>query len=165
MKIPRLLILDGRAFSLAEVIIAIGIVAFCVLMLVGLLPVGLQTIKSSREEAGAANCLEQLANSLRSARTNASGQFQITGVYSNLSWTSPNLLSNLSVGGVPTTSANDQRLTARVEIKTQPTLTSPGAALVSVAWPSSAKWIGQGKNLWTNAQGSVTSWVIFLPEP
>ncbi|XHR30592.1 MAG: hypothetical protein ACFUZC_08515 [Chthoniobacteraceae bacterium] len=149
-------------FSLVEIVVAIGLISFSLLSLVGLLPVGLNSMKTAQEQAGGANCLAQIATSLRTA-TVTSGSYQVVGPYSNLSWSEPNTLTNISLGGTPTTTIADQRLAAHVEIKTQPTASSPGEAFISVAWPNRAAW-NATTNQWANAQGSISTWLIFSPE-
>ena len=149
-------------FSLIEIAAAIGIISFSLLPLVGLLPVGLNSMKTGQEQAGGANCLGQIAASLRNAKL-TSGTYTIAEPYNNLSWTHPNVLTNISLGGTPTTNSMDQRLVARVEIKVQPTDSTPGEAYISVAWPNRAIW-DAATNRWVNAQGSVSTWLIFSPE-
>lgn len=151
---------DG--FSLIEIAVAIGIISFSLMSLVGLLPVGLNSMKTAQEQAGGANCLAQIANSIRTA-TMTSGSCQVVGPYSGLSWSEPNTLTNISLGGTPTATLFDQRLAAHVEIKVQPTASSPGEAFISVAWPNRAAW-NAGTNNWSNAQGSISTWLIFSPE-
>ena len=153
-----------QAFTLVEVTLALGLFAFCAVGLIGMLPVGLNTVRAAREQAGAANCLEQIAGSLRGAYVNSSGKYQAVGAYSNLSWSIPNTLANVSLGGVPDTNPTNQQLAVHVEIKTMPTVSTPGTALLSVAWPREAQWVAS-TGQWSNAQGSTNAWLIFLPQP
>jgi len=146
-----------------EVAIALGIAAFCLLTVMGLLPVGLDSIRKSRDEDGAARCLEQITQALRTATLTANGQCQASGSYSLLVWTPEDglvsTLENLSVEGAPEATLADQRLTARVEI-------APAAgeavnqAFVTVAWPNHATWDASSA-IWKNAQGSISTWVVF----
>ena len=53
------------AFSLVEVVMAIGVVSFALLMLVALLPVGLKTARESSDEAAAINHLSTIAVDVR----------------------------------------------------------------------------------------------------
>jgi hypothetical protein len=68
-------------------------------------------------------------------------------------------LSSLSMAGTPTNGAVDKRLVARIEIHPPASPTSPGSARISVAWPQNATWTDK----WQNAQGSVSTWLVFLP--
>jgi len=152
----------AAGFSLIEIAVAIGIISFSLVSLVGLLPVGLNSIKTAQEQAGGANCLAQIATTIRTA-TMTSGSYQVVGPYAGLSWSEPNTLTNISLGGIPTPTLFDQRLAAHVEIKVQPTTSSPGEAFISVAWPNRAAWDAV-TNKWTNAQGSISTWLIFSLE-
>jgi len=160
---PRGIAGGTRGFTLAELVIAIGVATFCLVALVGMLPVGFNVMKAAREETAAAHCLEQIANSLRTATRDGDGAWHSAGLFPDLSWTSANELSNLSLGGMPTASPSEQRLAAHIEIMNAPAAGSPGQALISVAWPHTARWM-QAENRWSHAQGSVSTWLIFLPE-
>ncbi|MDX6765811.1 MAG: hypothetical protein SFU85_03380 [Candidatus Methylacidiphilales bacterium] len=56
---------SSPGFSLIEVTLALGITAFALVLLVGLLPVGLQSNKESREESIAVNLVNALIADLR----------------------------------------------------------------------------------------------------
>ena len=56
---------NSRGFSLVEVVIAIGILSFCLLAIFGLLPVGLSSNKASVEQSGAANIATAIVADLR----------------------------------------------------------------------------------------------------
>jgi len=66
---------NAFAFSLVEVTLAIGIVSFALIAVLGLLPVGLKSVKNANEQAGAANVLNAIADGLRSASTTNSSNF------------------------------------------------------------------------------------------
>ena len=55
MKINR------KAFSLIEVVIALGIFAFCIVGIVGLLPIAANSVKSVSQESNANNIAESIA--------------------------------------------------------------------------------------------------------
>jgi len=162
IKIHSRIIRQESAFSLVEVVLAIGLVSFCLLALVGLLPVALRSIKNAHEESAAANALSQLADALRNATTNAGGKYVAAGGFSSITWssspggaTSTNL--NLALNGQPTNV--DARLVARVEILSPATSTAPFLARVSVAWPRTATW---SNSAWTKSEGSINSGLQFL---
>jgi type II secretory pathway pseudopilin PulG len=164
----------GGGFSLVEVTLALGLVSFCLLTLVGLLPVGLGSLKTSNDEAAATNCLEQIAGSIQVAvlQTNGtySGKYQASGAfgsYNTLAWSLggsqfATTLNNLSASGFPGSGVNEQRFVAEVVITPPVDAFSTGTALISVAWPIQATWDAT-KNDWKNAQGSVRTLLIFLP--
>ena len=54
------------AFSLVEVTLALGVTSFCLVAILGLLPIGLNTSKAAFEEAAANNILLSAAVDLRS---------------------------------------------------------------------------------------------------
>ena len=64
MKKDRLL---SNGFSLVEVTIALGIVAFVLMALFALLPIGLNLVRESSEEGVAANILSGLASDLKNS--------------------------------------------------------------------------------------------------
>jgi len=156
-----------RAFSLIEVVVSLGIVSFCLINLLALSVLGLEAMSNASQQSGASNCLQQISTTLQNAVPNSSGAYQATYGLTNFSWslngqTNTTTLSNLSVDGLPSTNVPDQRLIAHVEIDSPTNANLPGSALVSVAWPNRAKWNTTTKS-WSNAQGSVSCYVIFLP--
>ena len=54
-------ILKSNAFSLIEVVIALGIFAFCIVGIVGLLPIAANAVKSVSQESNANNIAESIA--------------------------------------------------------------------------------------------------------
>jgi len=156
------------AFSLVEVTLSLGIAAFCLLAVVGLLPVGLGTLKSSREEAAATRVLEQIACSLRSATADTNGKYTAQGLYPELQWSAAApatvTLDDLDLSGLPTTDPLAKRLVAHVEIQPPASDHATATALVAVAWPNRAAW-NETTGAWTNAEGSTSTWIIFRPNP
>lgn len=61
----------AEAFSLIEVTLAIGLIAFALLGLLALLPAGLSTQRHAQEEARAVAVLDQVASAVRAARFTA----------------------------------------------------------------------------------------------
>lgn len=53
--------LSKNAFSLIEVVIALGIFAFCIVGIVGLLPIATNSVKSVSQESNANNIAESIA--------------------------------------------------------------------------------------------------------
>lgn len=159
------------AFSLIEVVMSLGVVTFCLIPLLGMMPVGFRLVKDANERAAAANAITFIASSLRNATSanNAdfSGKFgntadAITYTLGGASKVNNEAWSSLSLDGLPSKSSNEGRIKAYVEIKKTPTLSTPGQALVSVAWPAVAKPVfSNGK--WSRAQGSLTVAIQFMP--
>jgi type II secretory pathway pseudopilin PulG len=59
-----------NAFSLVEIVIAIGVATFALVTILSLLPVGLRTAQQSRNQSRAAYLAEQIVSDLRSSSFN-----------------------------------------------------------------------------------------------
>jgi Tfp pilus assembly protein PilV len=160
-----------EGFSLVEVVLALGLIIFCLVSIVGLLSVGASSIGSSREKAGAANALEQISSAIRMATPPATsgGTYEALAPYNDLVWNvglgSASVSKNyatISLAGVPTSLASDQLLSAQVQIIPSSDSVSAGSALITVAWPKQATW-NAATQKWNHAQGSLSTWLIFLP--
>lgn len=164
MKTLPSLIRHPAAFSLVEVVLALGLVSFCLLSVVGLLPVGLKAAKNANEESAAANALTQLADALRNATTNSSGTYVASGAFSNITWNlgaaSNSFTANLAMNGQPTNAAGS-RLVAKVDIVPPADLHAAGRARVSIAWPAAAT---NSRTVWTKADGFINGGLQFLPK-
>jgi uncharacterized protein (TIGR02598 family) len=57
------------AFSLVEVVLSLGIAAFCLVAMLGLLPSGLKSAKNTTDQTAAAIVLENVALDLRNTQT------------------------------------------------------------------------------------------------
>ena len=68
----------GAAFSLVEVTLALGIAAFCLIAVFGLMPVGVQTNRNATSQSVATNIMTAVVSDLRATTTNTSSQFAIT---------------------------------------------------------------------------------------
>src|SRR5213080_4759006 len=68
------------AFSLVEVTLALGVAAFCLIAVFGLMPVGLQTNRNATSQTAATNIMAAVVADLRATPTAAttSTQFGIT---------------------------------------------------------------------------------------
>src|SRR5947208_1971523 len=56
-----------HAFSLVEVTLALGIAAFCLLAVFGLMPIGVQTNRNANSQSAAANIMAAVVADLRAA--------------------------------------------------------------------------------------------------
>jgi uncharacterized protein (TIGR02598 family) len=72
-------------FSLTETVIALGLFAFCILPIIGLMPVGMGAVRSVAQEAQAADLAEAFLGAwqVRPTNTNASTFFSITNMFTN----------------------------------------------------------------------------------
>lgn len=57
----------SEGFSLVEVIVALGIAAFCLVSMLGLIPTGLKAIRASNEQTAATALMVALSHDLKSA--------------------------------------------------------------------------------------------------
>lgn len=162
-----------RGFSLVEVTMAIGIVSFALLAIVGLIPVGLKSVKDSREHAAVANALDALANRIRNAgsedernySTVFSGQeiaYEINGSPVQVKW------NDLVLEGEEN-SGRSRRLVAQLSLTppmadAQGTVTNAGCATICLAWGAQADphWDGDS---WSRVEGFISTSLRFLPAP
>lgn len=150
-------------FSLVEVTLAIGIVSFALLAVMGLLPVGLKSVKNAAEQAAAANVVNSAAEALRQAQgSNGTYSFTFLGSSSTLSPTTYQW-TNLTLEGFedPPT----RRLSLRVQVHEVPTATSVGRATISAAWSalSPNMTYNPSTQTWNNADGWITTGILFFP--
>jgi len=156
------------AFSLVEVTLAIGLAGFCLLAILGLLPIGLKSVKNAREASAAANALNSLAEAIRDA-TNPSGVYAAGEDFPNITWVSGGeagtFSGTLSLSGHETSgSSADARLAYRVELSPPSAdRTTPGRARISISWPVGAEWI-ESSNAWSHSEGMVSAGIQFLPQ-
>jgi type II secretory pathway pseudopilin PulG len=165
-------------FSLVEVTVALGLVTFCLMALIGLLPIGLDSVRNSTAESGAINCMEQIAGAIRNGLPDANQPqtYRAAGAYGDLTWTlgAPAIsttLENLSASGIPSSNPRDRQFAAHVELTPPKVAQHPpkvaqqfqaGTASIDIAWPAQATW-DTANSRWSNAQGNVQTWVVFLP--
>ncbi len=165
MKTRSFRLRHPTAFSLVEVMLALGVVSFCLLSIVGLLPTALRSVKNANAEAAAANALTQIADSLRNATTTNATSYTAGGAFSDISWNlgaaSNTLIKYLALDGQPTNSAS-ARFVAQIDLVPPSDLHSVGRARVSIAWPAVSTC---SNNVWSKADGSLCSGLQFLPKP
>ena len=65
------------AFSLVEVVITLGIIAFALVAIIGLLPIGLKSGRASIQETRANQLAQQLFNTIRSQQFNSVNYSQL----------------------------------------------------------------------------------------
>jgi prepilin-type N-terminal cleavage/methylation domain-containing protein len=157
---PLLRSLFGPAgFSLIEVVIALGIISFALVAVIGLLPTGLNSQRQAVDQAFGAQALNAVAQGIQgiSAGTNGTLRFGpvLAGVPVGQGTNSLYLLENGTL-----TSSSDPTSRGRVFIDQKPPVGSLRPIFISVAWPQSAVRAGSS---WTNAQGSVSAF-LYLPQ-
>jgi uncharacterized protein (TIGR02598 family) len=117
-----------RAFSLVEVTLALGVMAFCLIAVFGLLPVGLNSNQAAIQQTRATDILMAVSTDLRStlSTANSSPRFNIPIPGGTTLF--------LKENGVPDTQANSRY---RVSITFTPTtnrMATTGAVLIT--WPA-----------------------------
>lgn len=151
------------AFTLVEVMVAVGMVTFALVTVVSLLPSGLKSHQFATDQARNVQVLNDLARAVKGVRKEAATPLflpPLEGV------TVGSGVSNLWLnadGTVSTAKPQQRDLRGAVRIEQ---LTSPVAGVlpvsISVAWPGTATYQG-GK--WTKNEGSVsTLQYLVLPE-
>ena len=79
----------ASAFSLVEVVLALGVIGFSLLAIIGLLPIGLQSGRASIQETRANHLAEQVFNTLRSQPFTAAN-LSLLGGSSTIDLSAPN---------------------------------------------------------------------------
>ena len=134
------------AFSLVEVTLSLGIAAFCLIAVFGLMPVGVQTNRNATSQTAATNVIAAVVADLRATpRTSAtSSQFAITfGTAKTLYFD--------GAGQFTTSLSANSRYQINVTFPSSPTGLS--YADVKVTWPAAATS--------ANASGSVETFAAF----
>lgn len=67
-----------RAFSLVEVTLALGIAAFCLIAVFGLMPIGVQTNRNATSQTAATNIIASVIADMRATTSSTSRQYGIT---------------------------------------------------------------------------------------
>ncbi len=151
-------------FSLVEVTIALGIISFCVISVFALLPIGMNTIKQARDNRNGVELINQVTSELVMRRAAGQDRHALAGIFSNVSWQvgAPTIETNVQVmaDGRYSIAAGGEKMQAWLKISPPVNAWSVGLAQVSVAWPESAKRVGDS---WTNSQGSVDGVIYFNP--
>ncbi len=131
-----------RGFSLVEVTLALGIITFGLIAVMGLLPTGLRLAKQSADEVAAVNIMTGISVSLEKAGTSAnSGTATFTADGMRIPKTAD-----------PSYVATYAAYAAKWDIRSG---SVPPTALITVAWPA----------ITTNSIGSVESIVVISQPP
>lgn len=125
-----------RAFSLVEVTIALGILAFGLVAMLGMLPTGLRLVKESADEATAANIAEAIQADIKSISADAT---ETTRYEIPLSMANTGTAFFTKEGKWIGNSGSDPDAVyaAKWAIRDR-TSSSPPTAFVSVGWPALA---------------------------
>ncbi len=157
-----------HAFSLVETTIALGIASFAMVSILGLIPVGLQSVRSARDQAAAGGVLTKVVEGIRSALPSSAGEYtyKIDNATSSMKWTVGATTIDFEQAGVgqcgSIAAANRARFNVHIRLNAPATKTTTGTAEVFVAWPTAAVF-DPDKKTWTKAEGSVSTAIQFLP--
>jgi hypothetical protein len=132
------------AFSLIEVTLALGIAAFCLIAVFGLVPVGVQTNRNATSQTAATNILSNVVSDLRASPpgNSASARYGIRRAKTNLTTVcfdgqgQPDGVGQ--IGNVPNCRAgNNWRYRLYVQIANNPFgPLYPNYAWLKVTWPA-----------------------------
>jgi uncharacterized protein (TIGR02598 family) len=134
------------AFSLVEVTLALGIAAFCLIAVFGLMPVGVQTNRNATSQTAATNIIASIVADLRATPTTASTSTQ----YAIAFGTAKTLYFD-GAGQAATSLGADSRYQVSVTFPSSPT--GLAYADLKVTWPAAATP--------ANASGSVEMFAAF----
>jgi len=126
-----------QAFSLVEVTLALGIISFGLIAIIGLVPKGLGIVKESADEAAALNILSAVSSDLQcvGSNTTASASYQIPVGSANSG--KGYFDSDGNWLGIGATVPSDAVYALSWTIQAR-SLQSPPAASLSIAWPAKA---------------------------
>lgn len=89
--------IHAAGFSMVEIALAVGIMGFCLVAVLGLLPTGMNTQRSAQEEARAASALEMVASAAESLRFTSRSSGNATWAFPNYFSDNPDPANNPSV--------------------------------------------------------------------
>jgi uncharacterized protein (TIGR02598 family) len=126
------------AFSLIEVVIALGLFTFCIVGIVGLLPIAANSVKSVSQESNANNIAESLAGIWQVApSTNISitySNFPLTNFYIGSSNLSTNYFNEFG----QQTNSNSAALRIEYEARTNSSFSNAFDVNMTFYWPANA---------------------------
>ena len=160
------------AFSLVEVTLALGIAAFCLIAILGLVPVGVQTNRNATSQTTATNILSSIVSDIRASPKGFSGSLtakykirRAKGSTTTVCFDGQGQPDGPGQIGNQTCRAGNWRY--RLYVKIYPTATLPNPALVpycanyadlKLVWPAAADPLG------TAASGSVETVTSFVDQ-
>jgi uncharacterized protein (TIGR02598 family) len=139
---------------LVEVIIAMGIAAFCLIAMLGLIPMGLKQVKISSEQTAATAILAAVASDIRNTPSGTAKSL-VYGIAlpttAGASVSTVNLY--LNEDGKPNTSPTSARYALKASLVTSNNASGMTSGNLVIWWPAAAAL--------RNAQGSIETVVIY----
>lgn len=161
-KLQRIVRSNCRCgFSLIEVALALGIISFALLAVVGLLPAGLEAQRQSANQARSVQVLSEISDALRGVYLDSGSDYKYPYP---LDAVTPGAQGeqhyDLQENGRLVSSGDNVQ--GVVYLKQYPKTTNQVIPVyVSIAWPGSAERKGDA---WDKAQGSVESLIFVNPQ-
>ena len=146
-----------HAFSLVELTLALGIAAFCLIAVFGLVPIGVQTNRNATSQTAATNIIASVMADMRSTTSATSPQYRVTfGTAKTLYFDSAGQCSvdvngSIKVDGSSWSPPLQTRYQLNITFPSSPTGLS--YADVKATWPAAAAP--------ANASGSVETFAAF----
>ncbi len=129
-----------RGFSLIEVVLALAIMSFCLIVLLGLLPLSLATIKNASEETTGINVVSTVVSDLKStpatAQTSPTYQLSLPTATSSGNQ-SQTIYLDQSGGALPNATSAGARYKVTVTLS-PPSLQNTITGLAKLSWPAQA---------------------------
>jgi uncharacterized protein (TIGR02598 family) len=121
---------QAAAFSLVEIVLALGVAGFCLIAILGLMPVGVQTNRNATSQTAATNIMAAIVADLRTtpAAATTSPQFAITFGTDKTLYFDPS-------GQASTSLSPDSRYRLNITWNSAPT--GLQYAVLKVTWPAS----------------------------
>jgi type II secretory pathway pseudopilin PulG len=147
-----------RAFSLIEVTLALGIISFALVAVMGLLPTGLSTQRHAVNQSFGVQGLNDVVQALQGIHVSTNGATNFLAPLENLSVAAGTTTLTLYEDGSLTNTSSPPR--AKVFIDQKAPIGNSLPVFVSVAWPETATRNGAN---WSNASGSASAFLYLTP--
>jgi len=135
------------AFSLVELTLALGVAAFCLIAVFGLVPVGVQTTRNATSETAATSILSSVVSDIRASPPGQSNPSALYGIKRNKGnrWTvcfdsqaKPTGTPMPNDVACPANSNPRYRLFVQIDSTTNGGVVYPAQAYLRVTWPALA---------------------------
>lgn len=147
-----------RAFSLVEVTLALGIISFALVAVMGLIPTGLNTQRQAVDQSFGVQGLNDVAQALQGVYISTNGSTNFPAPLESLSFAAGTASLTIYEDGSLTNTSSPPRAQVFIDKKTPIGNTLP--VFVSVAWPQTATHNGTG---WSDARGSASTFLYLTP--
>ena len=150
-------IVSKSAFSLVELTLAIGIAAFCLIAVFGLMPIGVQTNRTATSQTAATNIIASVIADMRATTSATSPQYRITFGTAKTLYVDSAGQCSIDVNG--STKVDGSAWSPPLQTRYQLNVTFPWTsgntrgANLKVTWPAAATA--------TNASGSTEMFAAF----